>query len=103
MLCRMRGGPERLLYVDDRRFDEHLAPGTHPECPARLAAIRSGLVEPLHSAGAQRIAARSASSEELTRVHSPEHIASLEYGLAHGEGYLDADTFFSRGTREATW
>jgi acetoin utilization deacetylase AcuC-like enzyme len=103
MLREMRGGPEQLLYVDDRRFDEHLAPGAHPECPERLSAIRSGLVEPLRHAGAERIAVRHASSAELQRVHSLEHIASLEQGLARGEGYLDADTFFSPGTREATW
>ncbi len=103
MLREMRAGPERLLYVDDRRFDQHLAPGAHPECPARLSAIRAGLVEPLRSAGAAHIAARPVSLDELTRVHSLEHIEFLQRGLARGEGYLDADTFFSQGTREATW
>jgi acetoin utilization deacetylase AcuC-like enzyme len=103
MLCEMRGGPERMLYVDDRRFDDHRAPSAHPESPARLTAIRDGLVAPLQAAGAERLEAREATLQELTRVHSNEHIASLEAGLAHGAGYLDADTYFCPGTRTATW
>ncbi|MFT3922758.1 MAG: histone deacetylase [Myxococcales bacterium] len=99
----MRGGPVRLLYVDDRRFDDHLAPGPHPESPARLAAIRAGLIEPLRSAGATLVAAREATTDELSRVHSSTHLAELERGLARGEGYLDADTYFSPGSRAATW
>jgi acetoin utilization deacetylase AcuC-like enzyme len=103
MLTPMRRGPERLLYVDDRRFDAHRAPSVHPEAPARLAAIRSGLIAPLRDAGAEQLEARAARPEELLRIHSAEHLAQLERALQEGEGYLDADTFFSAGTREAAW
>jgi len=103
MLLPMHGGPERLLYVDDHRFDDHLAPGPHPECPERLTAIRAGLVEPLRLAGAARMMAREPTKAELLRVHAEEHLDALERGLSRGEGNLDADTFFSRGSRECTW
>ena len=95
--------PERLLYVDDPQFDEHVAAGPHPECPERLLAIRRGLLEPLKREGAEQLSARSASHEELLAAHSQEHIAELEQTLRSGAGELDEDTYFSRGSRLASW
>lgn len=100
----MPTGPKRLFYVEDARFAEHYAPGgPHPECPARLEAVRAGLVAPLKESGATALTAREARDEELLRAHAPEHIETLERALRAGEGYLDADTFFSEGSRTAAW
>jgi acetoin utilization deacetylase AcuC-like enzyme len=91
-----------LFCVDDPRFDRHHAAGSHPERPERLAAVRRGLVTTLREGGAELITPREASNDELLRVHSPEHVATLEHAFEEGQGYLDADTFFSEGSRAAT-
>jgi acetoin utilization deacetylase AcuC-like enzyme len=95
--------PRQLFYVDDPRFDAHVAAGHHPECPERLSALRRGLLAPLQSAGAMRIDAREASLEELLEAHDPSHLAGLERALASGASSLDADTYLSAGTRSAAW
>jgi acetoin utilization deacetylase AcuC-like enzyme len=99
-----RRSPARRIHViDDPRFDLHAAPVPHPEQPARLTAIRRGLISTLLENGAERVAPRMARTEELTRVHSPEHVAELERDLARGTGVIDDDTFISAGTHDATW
>jgi acetoin utilization deacetylase AcuC-like enzyme len=92
-----------LFCIDDPRFDGHLSPAGHPECPERLSAVRKGLVAPLLAGGASLITPREATYEELLRAHTEQHVQSLEYALALEQGYLDADTFFSRGSRTAAW
>jgi len=95
--------PERLLYVDDTRFDNHVAVAPHPERPERLAAIRRGLLEPLKRAGAQRLSAREASHEELIAAHAQDHLQTLERALAGEIGDIDEDTYFSEGSHRAAW
>ena len=95
--------PPRLFVVDDARFDLHAAPVPHPEQPARLRAIRRGLVTPLRKSSAELVAPRMATQEELLRVHTPEHVAELMRLLPLGSGVIDDDTFISAGTYDATW
>jgi acetoin utilization deacetylase AcuC-like enzyme len=95
--------PPRLFVIDDERFDAHAAPVPHVEQPARLKAIRRGLVSPLRKGGAELLAPRMASEEELLRVHAPEHVAELSRVLPLGTGVIDDDTFISPGTYAATW
>jgi acetoin utilization deacetylase AcuC-like enzyme len=95
--------PARLYVIDDERFDAHVARTVHPEQPARLSAIRNGLVSTLRAGGAHGLAARVASDDELLRVHGRDYLDALSLALDHGEGYVDADTFFCEGTREAAW
>jgi acetoin utilization deacetylase AcuC-like enzyme len=45
----------------------------------------------------------AATAEELVAVHDLEHVRGLRALLASGEGEIDADTFFSRGSEEAAW
>jgi acetoin utilization deacetylase AcuC-like enzyme len=92
-----------VFYAHDARFEAHRAQGPHPERPERLRAIHAGLLAPLTRAGAAALAPREAQTEELLRAHSPEHLTQLERALRRGSGYLDGDTFFSEGTREAAW
>jgi acetoin utilization deacetylase AcuC-like enzyme len=95
---------ERLAIVDDERFDAHRErSGHHPESPERLLAARSGLYAAVPEALRHRVAARAASDEELARAHASAHVKRLERSLAGGWGALDADTYFSPGTREAAW
>ncbi len=91
----------RLVVAVDDRFQEHVAPGFHPERPERLIAARRGL----DGLGTDRtqVASRLATTDELVRVHSGNYIESLEQALRRGRGYLDGDTFFSPGTHDAAW
>jgi acetoin utilization deacetylase AcuC-like enzyme len=102
-MLRAMAPPQRLTVIDDERFDAHVAPVPHPEQPARLGAIRRGLVHPLRKAGAQLLAPRFATDEELLRVHSHEHVSEMARALARGTGVVDDDTFIAPGTRDATW
>ncbi|MDB4991531.1 MAG: Acetylspermidine deacetylase [Myxococcaceae bacterium] len=95
--------PPRLFVIDDERFDLHAAPVPHPEQPARLRAIRRGLVGPLRKSGAELVAPRLATEQELLRVHAPEHVNELRRLLPLGTGVIDDDTFISPGTYDATW
>ncbi|MDB4977161.1 MAG: Acetylspermidine deacetylase [Myxococcaceae bacterium] len=95
--------PPRLFVIDDERFDLHAAPVPHPEQPARLRAIRRGLVSPLRKGGAELVAPRMATEQELLRVHTAEHVSELTRLLPLGTGVIDDDTFISAGTYDATW
>jgi acetoin utilization deacetylase AcuC-like enzyme len=89
-----------LFCLDDARFDAHKDKGPHPEQPARLAAVRRGLVETLADS-AELVTPREAADDELLRVHTPEHLALLERMFAQGQGHIDGDTFFGPGSRTA--
>jgi acetoin utilization deacetylase AcuC-like enzyme len=90
-----------LFCLDDARFDAHRDRGPHPEQPARLEAVRRGLLDTLLNAGAEQVAPREVADDELLRVHTPEHLALLERMFAQGQGHIDGDTFFGPGSRSA--
>ncbi len=93
---------ESLLIIDDPRFEDHRARDTHPERPERLAAARAGL-EVLPGVARRSLEFGDARPEEIERVHRPGYAHALDEALAHGWGHLDPDTFFSPGSRQATW
>lgn len=96
--------PLPIAIVDDVRFDAHEeSSGRHPECPERLVAAREGLFGVLPASQRRHLAPRQASEQELLSVHSADHLRTLERALAGGHGHIDADTFFSPGSREAAW
>ncbi len=80
------------LLVDDPRFDRHAPLGHHPERPERLVAARAGVVA--SGATFQRVEPRSATDEELARVHDPRFVEALG-DLRGRAGYIDADTYVS--------
>lgn len=95
--------PLSILYCDDPRFDAHESPPGHPERPARLDAVRKGLIATLAEAHAERLSAREAQAEELIAVHSEQHVEQLLRALNGSYGDLDPDTYFAPGTRSAAW
>jgi acetoin utilization deacetylase AcuC-like enzyme len=96
--------PAHILYCDDARFDAHQSPPGHPEQPARLAAVRRGLIATLAEAQAELVPPREANPDELIQVHTAKHVEGLERALrGGGSGHLDGDTFFAPGTRHAAW
>jgi len=56
----------------------HDAGEGHPERPARLEAVRSGLELAYQSGYAQAVAPRPATRQELLRVHHPDIVDALE-------------------------
>ncbi|MDD5306406.1 MAG: histone deacetylase [Deltaproteobacteria bacterium] len=88
-------------FLYDPMFLEHECDTAHPERPERLGAVLRGLEDAGVWNGARMIPARPVTTEELTRVHDETYVAAVLRELARGSGYLDGDTFFSRGSRDA--
>ncbi len=82
----------RPALIRDPRFREHVAPGAHPERPARLDAIDAAL-EPLGDR-VQDFEPREATDEEILRVHGHEHLAGLR-SIAGRQARIDPDTYAS--------
>lgn len=83
-----------LALVDDPLFCEHLAPAGHPERPERLHAARAAIAHADLNLRRVDLATRSASEDELVRVHTEAYLETL--GQAAGRsGYFDEDTFYS--------
>lgn len=77
----------------------HDTGANHPECPARLTAIENAFNE----AGieAPSIPAVKASTEELLRVHSQEHIDTIKHTCETNAPYPDPDTAMVTGSWDA--
>ena len=91
-----------VLLITAERTDAHAAPG-HPERPARRGAVVAGVADGASAAGARldEREARAATDAELARIHPPSLVESLEAIADRGGGWLDADTYVSRGSAEA--
>lgn len=90
--------PSAILYADPC-FLRHET-GRHPESAERLRAVYehlqlTRLVERFH-----RGQIRSATSEELARVHHPTYIGQVAQWAAAGGGQVEADTVMSRDSYE---
>lgn len=90
-----------LAYVIDDVFLGHRAPGSHPERPERLIAIRDGLQAAGLEQRGQRLPTRAAREDELGLVHTPGYVAELIARVPGRSGTLDGDTYFSPGTWDA--
>ena len=90
----------RLGLVTDPRFRAHDPGPHHPECPERLEVLES-----LFAAGdlrdVPRVPVRSATEEELTRVHSAALVRAVAASAGREHTRYDADTSASAGTFEA--
>ncbi len=87
------------LYLSHPSSLEHDT-GAHPENASRIRAIEAKLEEAAWP-GLERIEAPAATREQLTRVHSPDHVEAIEDFSARGGGMIDVDTIASEGSFEA--
>jgi acetoin utilization deacetylase AcuC-like enzyme len=87
--------------VDDDLFLRHRAPYEHPEHPGRLAAIRDRIHNQGLDARCERVAARSATDEEIGRVHTPALVALVDETASHEFLQLDPDTYTCRDSARA--
>jgi histone deacetylase 6 len=88
-----------LLY--DPRFLDHRAPYGHPEHPGRLSAIWNRFERDGLAARCERVAAREASDEELTAIHTRGHVRAVDATADADFHAFDPDTYTSRGSAEA--
>jgi acetoin utilization deacetylase AcuC-like enzyme len=85
----------RVSIVRDQRFLEHDQGPGHPEQPARLVAIDAALKQ--IDAKLEEVPARSATREEMERVHARAYLDLLESKRGK-RAVLDGDTSTSEGS-----
>lgn len=90
-----------LLIGVDEIFDAHDTGRAHPERAERLVAVRAGIAASGVADSMAPLPIRAATRDELTRVHSPDYLDSLEQRCATGGGRLDPDTVASSGSWRA--
>ncbi|MGD2103404.1 MAG: histone deacetylase [Acidimicrobiia bacterium] len=77
----------------------HETSPNHPERPARVEAVRSGILD--SGLPVVDITSPSIERSELALIHDPSYIAMIEMFCELGGGALDMDTFASRESWEA--
>ncbi len=87
-----------VLYTDDR-FLEHET-GTHRERPERLKAITAELARTGLAAKCSPAETRTASVEEISRIHGAMYVARVAEFANAGGGWIEQDTFLSRKSYE---
>ena len=83
---------KRTAIVKDDRYLNHCIGKDHPECPARLQVLYSMLEDPDMAGRFKELSARSATKDELHRVHSPQYVRELEATEGKAFTSLDSDT-----------
>jgi acetoin utilization deacetylase AcuC-like enzyme len=90
----MTGGAETgIVYHPD--FLLHTNPH-HPERKERLEAILALLAGENLFSRLEQLSPLPAVPEEVTLVHTPQHLESVRRMVAGGNSYLDADTYLTR-------
>ena len=90
-----------VLLETHEAFLEHLPTGSHPERPARLEAVLTGIRDAGVTEALVPAAPRAATRVELERVHSPGYLDAVERFCERGGGWLDPDTAASPGSWRA--
>ncbi len=89
-----------MLFSCDGLFRAHITGSFHPERPERIDAVNHGIGEHHLRDLLLPIEPCEASDAELTLVHPPSYIATIERFAAEGGGHLDADTVVSARSGE---
>jgi len=90
----------RVGYVYDPIYLKHDT-GQHPENASRLEAIISHLEETQLIHQLIPVKPRSATTQELSLIHSHQHIAYVQEMVMRGKNWLDADTAISANSYDA--
>ncbi|MBW2424541.1 MAG: histone deacetylase [Deltaproteobacteria bacterium] len=81
-----------VQVVEDTRYLDHRGPDGHPERPERLQAVAEAL--DAFRSDIECVTPRSASAEEVLRVHDRRLLEVLEATRGAPPGHLDADTYY---------
>lgn len=87
-----------LVLVSSPRFVDHVTPAGHPERPERAETLEA-VAARFRDAGGTVLDPRPATDEDLARVHTREHIASIVSVRGHAT-MIDEDTFTSPDSDE---
>jgi acetoin utilization deacetylase AcuC-like enzyme len=82
-----------LVLVSSHRFEDHVTPAGHPERPER-AQVLDAVAASFKEQGGEVIEPRSATDEDLLRVHTQEHV-DLIVATRGKATMIDEDTFTS--------
>jgi acetoin utilization deacetylase AcuC-like enzyme len=82
-----------LALVSSKRFVDHVTPAGHPERPER-AEVLQAVAQSFKAAGGEVIEPRSATDEDLLRVHTDEHVQGIVSTRGRAT-MIDDDTFTS--------
>ena len=82
-----------LVLVSSPRFVDHVTPAGHPERPERAETL-AAVAARFRDGGGTVLDPRSATDEDLERVHTREHIASI-VAVRGRATMIDEDTFTS--------
>lgn len=85
--------PYNVAVFSDTRYLDHRGPASHPEAPARLAAVEEALAA--RESDLVRRPVREACDDELLAVHPRAHLRTLREAAQRAPTRLDADTFAS--------
>lgn len=83
---------KRTGIVKDDKYLNHCVGEDHPECPERLRALYSMLEDPDVIGCFKEVSARSATREELLRVHGQQYLKQLEATEGTAFTSFDSDT-----------
>jgi acetoin utilization deacetylase AcuC-like enzyme len=84
--------------LEDPRFRDHRPGAGHPEHPDRLRAVERAIAE--RAGGLARCTARSATDQEILRIHAPEHLAQIRDTASETPTHLDPDTYVCEASFE---
>jgi acetoin utilization deacetylase AcuC-like enzyme len=87
-----------LTLISSKRFVDHVTPAGHPERPER-AEVFEAVAKSFDEDGGRVLEPRSASEEDLARVHTREHIAAMVATRGRAT-MIDQDTFTSPDSEE---
>lgn len=90
-----------LLYATHERFLEHETGTGHPERPARLRAVETGIDQAGLREALTPVVPVAATAEDIARVHPDRYTRALREFCAAGGGYLDGDTHVGTQSWEA--
>ena len=92
-----------VLFYTHPTYVEHEAGFGHPECPARLTAVRRGIDEAGLTDAIEIVLPEPATRSDIELVHDPSVVAAVEQTVARGGGHLDPDTGVSPRSLEAAY
>ena len=87
-----------FVVVEDPRYRAHHAPPGHPENSDRLVAVSTALER--YRSHLRSLEPRSASPEEILRVHDEAHLRRVEATVAQAPANLDPDTYLSAASHD---
>jgi len=87
-----------LVLVSSKRFVDHVTPVGHPERPERAETLQA-VATAFKERGGEVIEPRSATDEDLLRVHTQEHVDAIVASRGKAT-MIDEDTFTSPDSDE---